>query len=101
MQTIAPGTVLRLEQAAGTCIVVRSGRVWITETGQTGDVGLDAGQSYRIAGRGRVLVEPLGRPGVATAVLSLVPAARTDRGGAGHVARLLSRLGLRLERLRP
>lgn len=95
MKSISAGTVLRLERAAGTHIVIRAGRAWITETGNIDDIGLDAGQSYRIAGRGRVLVESLGRPGDAPMTLSLVPAAP-----ATGIGRLLSRLGLRPLRFR-
>lgn len=34
-----------------------AGVVWITETGAAGDVFLAAGQSHRLEGRGRVVVE--------------------------------------------
>lgn len=41
----------------GTELRALAGVVWITETGAAGDVFLAAGQSHRLEGKGRVVVE--------------------------------------------
>lgn len=48
-----------LADAAGSELRAVAGMVWITETGAAGDVFLRAGESHRIEGRGRVVIEAL------------------------------------------
>src|SRR5258708_40362659 len=47
---------LRLHGAQGAAIEVLDGKVWITEDGRTGDLFLEPGRSYRVAGSGLVVV---------------------------------------------
>jgi uncharacterized protein YjiS (DUF1127 family) len=47
---------LQLRGAKGAAIEVLDGRVWITEDGRGGDLFLDSGRSYRVAGGGLVVV---------------------------------------------
>jgi uncharacterized protein YjiS (DUF1127 family) len=48
--------VLRLQGAQGAAIEVLDGKVWITEDGRAADRFLEAGRSYRVAGKGLVVV---------------------------------------------
>lgn len=48
-----------LADAAGSELRALAGMVWITESGAAGDVFLRAGESHRIEGRGRVVIEAL------------------------------------------
>ena len=43
--------------AAGACIAVQSGRVWLTQTGDANDYFVGAGQRHVVARRGRVVIE--------------------------------------------
>lgn len=54
------GVPLRLARAAGLSIECLGGKIWITEAGETADVFLMAGDSYRIAGQGLALIESIG-----------------------------------------
>lgn len=45
-----------LRDARGTLIAVHQGNVWITQDGDTADIHLDAGQSFRIERDGLTLV---------------------------------------------
>ena len=47
---------LRLRDARGAAIEVLDGKVWITEDGGVADSFLEPGGSYRVAGRGLVVV---------------------------------------------
>ncbi|SRR5258706_10957514 len=47
---------VRMRGARGAAIEVLDGRVWITEDGRGGDLFLGAGNSYRVAGQGLVVV---------------------------------------------
>ena len=47
---------LKLRDARGAAIEVLDGRVWITEHGRPGDLFLDRGRTYRVAGEGLVVV---------------------------------------------
>jgi uncharacterized protein YjiS (DUF1127 family) len=47
---------LKLQGAQGAAIEVLDGKVWITEDGREGDLFLDSGRSYRVAGPGLVVV---------------------------------------------
>lgn len=52
---------------------VAAGIVWLTVTGETTDIFLRVGDSYRLPGKGRVMVEAIHGPariGLATAVPS-------------------------------
>ena len=42
---------------AGVCIVVQSGRVWLTQTGDANDYFVDAGERHVVARSGRVVIE--------------------------------------------
>ena len=71
------GTIHRLERAAGTRIVVRAGRVWLTESGCLEDVFLDAGDGYVVGGNGRVLLEACGAgTDGQTAAIQIIPPRR-------------------------
>jgi hypothetical protein len=52
--------LLVITRRPGACIKVLSGRVWMTEEGQTGDQFAVAGEELRVASHGRVVVEGLG-----------------------------------------
>ena len=54
---LADGETLVLEDAAGVVIDATSGLLWVTVTGEPGDVFLSPGQSYCVMGRGRVVIE--------------------------------------------
>jgi len=47
---------LRMRGVRGAAIEVLDGRVWITEDGRSGDLFLEPGRSYRVAGQGLVVV---------------------------------------------
>src|SRR6266581_5870979 len=47
---------LRPQGARGAAIEVLDGKVWITEDGRSGDLFLEPGRSYRVAGPGLVVV---------------------------------------------
>ena len=48
---------LARELAAGACIAVQSGRVWLTQTGDANDYFVGAGQRHVVARAGRVVIE--------------------------------------------
>jgi hypothetical protein len=64
-QADVPDTLVRLpahatvarELAAGACITVQSGRVWLTQTGDANDYFVGAGQRHVVARSGRVVIE--------------------------------------------
>ena len=47
---------LQLRDAQGAAIEVLDGKVWITEHGRGADAFLEPGRSYRVAGKGLVVV---------------------------------------------
>lgn len=55
--SLANGETLVLEDAQGVVIDASSGLLWLTVTGEPGDVFLSPGQSYCVMGRGRVVIE--------------------------------------------
>ena len=55
--TLQPGTLLRVPSAPGMRITVRTGRVWITETGCLDDHFVGVGTVHEITTRGMTLVE--------------------------------------------
>jgi hypothetical protein len=56
---LAPDAVLRLDRARGKGISVKSGHVWITQTGDRYDTVLGPGECLRFDRGGRVLVQGL------------------------------------------
>lgn len=58
--TLDPQRLLVIARRPGTRIKVLSGRVWMTEEGQTGDQFAVAGEELRTLRRGRSVVEALG-----------------------------------------
>ena len=82
-QAASPDTVVRLpvratiagRLAAGACIAVQSGRIWLTQTGDANDYFVDAGQRHVMARGGRVVIESF-TPQAMLRVLREAPAAR-------------------------
>lgn len=62
---------------AGACIVVQSGRVWLTQAGDANDYFVDGGQRHVVARGGRVVIESF----TPQAVLRVLPEATTARPG--------------------
>jgi hypothetical protein len=97
--------LLRLRGAQGVAIRVLDGAVWITEPGCEGDAFVAGGRSYRVRGRGLVVV---GAEGGARVVLRGASAgswlSRLLRLGEPRVSllsdRMLRDIGLRREQLR-
>lgn len=55
--SLANGETLVIEDARGVVIDATRGLLWVTVTGEPGDVFLSPGQSYCVMGRGRVVIE--------------------------------------------
>lgn len=55
--SLAHGATLVLEDAHGVVIEAVGGLLWVTVTGEAGDVFLAPGQSHCVPGRGRVVIE--------------------------------------------
>jgi hypothetical protein len=55
--SLADGETLVLEDAQGVVIDATRGLLWVTVTGEPGDVFLSPGQSWCVMGRGRVVIE--------------------------------------------
>lgn len=51
---------VRLSDAHGLRVICTAGTIWITEPGETSDIFLNAGQSYRICCDQLALVESIG-----------------------------------------
>jgi len=51
------GRFLRVVDGAGSTVTAHAGSVWLTEPDNPRDVVLRPGQSFRLAGRGLVLIE--------------------------------------------
>ena len=62
---------------AGVCIVVQSGRVWLTQSGDANDYFIDGGQQHVVARGGRVVIESF----TPQAVLRVSPEATPARPG--------------------
>ena len=60
LRVLAPGRARRLPGQAGARLTVIAGRVWLTESGIDADRFVGPGQSVRLEGRGRVVVETVG-----------------------------------------
>lgn len=54
---LAGGETLVLDDARGVVIDATSGLLWVTVSGEAGDIFLSPGQSYCVMGRGRVVIE--------------------------------------------
>jgi hypothetical protein len=67
---LRPERALDLRDGAGTAVTAVEGVLWITETGEAGDVLLEPGQSHVVSRNGLTLVSALG----GAAVALLVPA---------------------------
>lgn len=78
-RTLAPHTIQRLENARGTLVRVRSGRLWLTEPALADDIFLHARQSYRIRQRGLVLIEPADAHAVEFCLVPALPYAEVVR----------------------
>lgn len=57
---LAPDAMLRLDGARGKTVSVKSGHVWITQTGDRHDTMLGPGERFRFDRGGRALVQGLG-----------------------------------------
>jgi hypothetical protein len=60
---LGQGNLLRIEDGGGLLVSVTQGQVWLTEEGDSRDVVLESGQSFRLQHRGLSLVyalEPAG-----------------------------------------
>jgi hypothetical protein len=84
---IAGGELARIHDGRGALLCVRYGSVWVTQSGSTDDVFLEAGASFRIDRDGLTLVSACGH--AHRALVMLVPAIRVMQPLAG---RLWSRL---------
>jgi hypothetical protein len=81
---IARGHVARIQDGGGVLLRVQYGAVWITQTGSTEDVCLDAGGWFRIDRDGRTLVSPGGSAPMA--LVTLAPSIRTTQSLGQRVA---------------
>jgi hypothetical protein len=77
-----------VEDARGGRIVCLRGRIWITEYGSTGDIVLEAGESYKISRKGVAVVQALRD---ARVVLRAPIASPASAGLAARVERLWGR----------
>jgi len=76
--SLAPGELLRLDDARGTTVRVGRGQIWLTQYGDLVDHVLDAGQSWAVERDGltvlqaqdRTIVDLVG-PGAPTAVVAV------------------------------
>lgn len=57
--SLEPDRPLAIRRGRGVVIECASGRLWVTEADKTGDVFLDAGERWRVATGGLVVVEAL------------------------------------------
>lgn len=55
--SLANGETIVLDDAAGVVIDATRGLLWVTVSGEPGDIFLSPGQSYCVMGRGRVVIE--------------------------------------------
>jgi hypothetical protein len=57
---LAPRQLHDIPDASGVTVTCRAGSVWLTVDGDPNDYILEAGESFALPGRGRVLVYALG-----------------------------------------
>lgn len=81
---IGCGNVARIQNARGVLLRVQCGPVWITQSGSTNDVCLDAGEWFHIDRDGRTLVSPAGNTPLA--LVTLAPSIRTTPSFAQRIA---------------
>ena len=67
---MAHGNVARIQNGRGALLCVQYGAVWITQSGSTADVCLEAGESLRIDSDGLTLVSPVGPAPLALVTLA-------------------------------
>lgn len=56
---LEPGQVVTLDDAAGTRVTARYGKVWVTEEGSLDDHIVSAGEAYVLGRDGRTVVQAL------------------------------------------
>lgn len=49
-----------LRQARGLRVISTAGTIWITVTGEPGDIFLEPGQTYEVSGNGLAIIESIG-----------------------------------------
>ncbi len=76
LNRMARGSLLRVDNRAGTLVRVRAGEVWVTENGGGDDHVLRAGQSLRLRRRGLAIVQALEHSVVSVAAPERVSFAR-------------------------
>jgi hypothetical protein len=96
---IASGHVARIENGRGVLLRVQHGAVWITQSGSTDDVCLDAGEWFRIDRDGRTLVSSGGHAPLA--LVTLAPSIRGTQSLAKRVATAFGNLWVGLCRMPP
>lgn len=57
--SLEPGSVLAVTDAAGLALHCEAGRLWLTTPDQPGDHILDAGMSFPVTGRGKLVLEAM------------------------------------------
>ncbi len=57
--SLEPGSVLALTDAVGVALRCEAGRLWLTTPDQPGDHILDAGMSFPVTGRGKLVLEAM------------------------------------------
>lgn len=80
--------LLRIDGARGRRLTVFSGRVWVTQEGDAGDVFLRNGESLRLTRGGRAIVQAL-----SDAKVALVPRSRDALSGGRPHRSALARAG--------
>lgn len=67
--SVAPGELLRLEDAYGVEFQVQSGALWLTIDGETVDLVLDTRESHVVTQHGRAIVQALGQEPLSVAII--------------------------------
>ncbi len=80
---------LRLSEANGVTVRCTRGVLWMTITGDAGDILLASGESYRIRGAGRIVIESIGGDA----------SVRFEHGVSIRLARAMARIGGKMRRL--
>ena len=60
---LADNSPISLRDARGQRIACTAGTIWITLTGETGDIFLSVGEAYVVPGNGLAIVESIGSGG--------------------------------------
>jgi Protein of unknown function (DUF2917) len=85
--------LLRVQRGNGLHIFVRSGSVWITQEGDTRDVVLEAGESFRLDRDGLALINAFSPAHVTVSGPVRVSAGRWFRGRGAHVVAAIDPIG--------